>query len=84
LPTPDPWLSRQNEALKLRGLSVPLELCGSRLRLRASMPPRAKDGPGGPGGNNTSPLAWSAQPGPTRQSSSQSPLGARWNETGRG
>lgn len=48
MPTPDPWLSRQNEALKLRGLSVTLELCGSRLRLRASMPPRPKDGPGGP------------------------------------
>lgn len=48
LPTPDPWLSRQNEALKLRGLSVTLELCGSRLRLRASRPRRPKDEPSSP------------------------------------
>lgn len=40
MPASHPWLSRQNEALKLRGLAVTLELAGSRLRLRASMPPK--------------------------------------------
>lgn len=48
MPTSDPWLSRQNEALKLRGLAVTLELAGSRIRLRASMPPRPADPPGSP------------------------------------
>lgn len=42
----DPWLRRQNEALKLRGLAVSLELTGSRLRLRASMPPKPGEPPG--------------------------------------
>jgi integrase len=48
LPTSDPWLRRQNEALKLRGLAVSLELAGSRIRLRASMPPRPVEPPGSP------------------------------------
>jgi integrase len=48
VPASDPWLSRQNEALKLRGLAVSLELAGSRVRLRASMPPKAADPPGSP------------------------------------
>lgn len=43
-----PWLRRQNDALKLRGLAVTLELTGSRLRLRASMPPRPGDAPDTP------------------------------------
>lgn len=46
MPASDPWLRRQNEALKLRGLAVTLELAGSRLRLRASMPPKPGDAPG--------------------------------------
>jgi len=46
VPASDPWLRRQNEALKLRGLAVTLELTGSRLRLRASMPPMPGDPPG--------------------------------------
>lgn|GEM_PF-1520936 len=48
MPASDPWLSRQNEALKLRGLAVSLELAGSRVRLRASMPPKPADPPGSP------------------------------------
>ncbi|MGL6133344.1 MAG: hypothetical protein ACRC1L_04055, partial [Prochlorococcaceae cyanobacterium] len=44
----DPWLRRQNAALKLRGLAVTLELGGSRLRLRASMPPKPGEPPDTP------------------------------------
>ncbi|MEO1003035.1 MAG: integrase [Cyanobacteria bacterium J06638_7] len=48
MPASDPWLSRQNDALKLRGLAVSLELFGTRIRLRASMPPRPTDPPATP------------------------------------
>ena len=48
MPTSDPWLRRQNDALKLRGWAVTLELAGSRVRLRASMPPKPADPPGSP------------------------------------
>lgn len=48
MPASDPWLRRQNDALKLRGLAVTLELCGSRVRLRASMPPKPEDTPSSP------------------------------------
>jgi integrase len=48
MPASDPWLRRQNDALKLRGLAVTLELCGSRVRLRASMPPKPADTPSSP------------------------------------
>ncbi|MEB3270350.1 MAG: hypothetical protein VKJ44_01705 [Synechococcus sp.] len=48
MPASVPWLSRQNEALKLRGLAVSLELAGSRIRLRASMPSKPADPPGSP------------------------------------
>ena len=48
LPASDPWLRRQNDALKLRVLAVTLELAGSRNRLRASMPPGPVDPPGAP------------------------------------
>jgi integrase len=48
VPTSDPWLRRQNDALKLRGWAVTLELAGSRVRLRASMPPKPADPPGSP------------------------------------
>ncbi|MGB5134014.1 MAG: integrase [Prochlorococcaceae cyanobacterium] len=44
----DPWLRRQNAALKLRGLAVSLELGGARLRLRASMPPKPGEPPDTP------------------------------------
>ncbi len=46
MPAYDPWLLRQNQALKLRGLGVTLELVGTRLRLRASMPPKPGEPPG--------------------------------------
>ena len=39
----DPWLVRQNAALKLKGHGVTLDLAGSRLRLRATMPPKPSD-----------------------------------------
>ena len=48
MPTSDPWLRRQNDVLKLRGWAVTLELAGSRVRLRASMPPKPADPPGSP------------------------------------
>ena len=42
----DPWLSRQNAALKLKGHGVTLDVAGARVRLRATMPPRPTDPPG--------------------------------------
>ena len=42
----DPWLSRQNAALKLKGHGVTLDVAGGRLRLRATMPPKPEDHPG--------------------------------------
>jgi integrase len=45
VPAPDPWLIRQNSALKLRGHGVTLDVAGSRIRLRAVMPPRPNDPP---------------------------------------
>jgi len=46
VPAADPWLSRQNEALKLRGHGVALDVAGSRVRLRATLPPKPTDPPG--------------------------------------
>ena len=46
MPPPDPWLSRQNAALKLKGHGVTLDVAGGRVRLRATMPPRPTDPPG--------------------------------------
>ena len=43
----DPWLTRQNAALKLKGHGVSLDVAGHRLRLRATMPPKPTDPPGG-------------------------------------
>ena len=43
----DPWLTRQNAALKLKGHAVSLDVAGSRVRLRATMPPKPTDPPGG-------------------------------------
>ncbi len=43
MPPSDPWLSRQNAALKLKGHGVTLDVAGARLRLRATMPPRPTD-----------------------------------------
>jgi len=43
VPPSDPWLSRQNAALKLKGHGVTLDVSGGRVRLRATMPPRPKD-----------------------------------------
>jgi integrase len=43
----DPWLTRQNAALKLKGHGVSLDVAGHRLRLRATMPPKPADPPGG-------------------------------------
>ena len=45
MPAPDPWLIRQNSALKLRGHGVTLDVAGSRIRLRAVMPPKPNDPP---------------------------------------
>lgn len=39
----DPWLTRQNAALKLKGHGVTLDVVGSRVRLRATMPPKSTD-----------------------------------------
>jgi hypothetical protein len=39
----DPWLSRQNAPLKLKGHGVTLDVVGARVRLRATMPPRPTD-----------------------------------------
>lgn len=47
MPAPDPWLKRQNAALKLRGHGVTLDVAGSRIRLRAVLPPK----PGSPVGS---------------------------------
>lgn len=46
MPASDPWLSRQNEALKLRGHGVALDVAGRRVRLRATLPPKPTDPPG--------------------------------------
>jgi hypothetical protein len=46
VPPSDPWLSRQNAALKLIGHGVTLDVAGARVRLRATMPPRPSDPPG--------------------------------------
>jgi hypothetical protein len=46
VPPFDPWLSRQNAALKLKGHGVTLDVAGGRVRLRATMPPRPTDPPG--------------------------------------
>ena len=43
MPPSDPWLSRQNAALKLKGHGVTLDVVGARVRLRATMPPRPTD-----------------------------------------
>jgi integrase len=43
VPPSDPWLSRQNAALKLKGHGVTLDVAGARVRLRATMPPRPTD-----------------------------------------
>jgi len=42
----DPWLARQNAALKLKGHGVTLDVAGGRVRLRATMPPKPEDPPG--------------------------------------
>jgi len=39
----DPWLARQNAALKLKGHGVTLDVAGGRVRLRATMPPKPED-----------------------------------------
>jgi integrase len=46
VPPSDPWLARQNTALKLKGHGVTLDVAGGRVRLRATMPPRPTDPPG--------------------------------------
>lgn len=46
MPQADPWLTRQNTALKLKGHGVTLDVAGGRIRLRATMPPRPNDAPG--------------------------------------
>lgn len=43
MPASDPWLIRQNTALKLKGHGVTLDVVGGRVRLRATMPPRPTD-----------------------------------------
>ncbi len=43
MPPSDPWLNRQNAALKLKGHGVTLDVVGARVRLRATMPPRPTD-----------------------------------------
>jgi len=43
VPPSDPWLNRQNAALKLKGHGVTLDVVGARVRLRATMPPRPTD-----------------------------------------
>ena len=43
MPPSDPWLRRQNAALKLKGHGVTLDVAGARVRLRATMPPRPTD-----------------------------------------
>lgn len=45
MPPSDPWLIRQNAALKLKGHGVSLDVAGCRVRLRATMPPRPTDVP---------------------------------------
>ncbi|WP_259727351.1 MULTISPECIES: hypothetical protein [Synechococcales] len=46
MPLSDPWLVRQNAALKLKGHGVTLDVAGAKVRLRATMPPRPTDPPG--------------------------------------
>jgi integrase len=48
MPASDPWLSRQNKALRMRGHEVTIDVAGGRCRLRATMPPRPSDPPGTP------------------------------------
>lgn len=40
MPPADPWLKRQNAALKLRGHGVSIDVAGSKIRLRATLPPK--------------------------------------------
>ncbi len=46
MPASDPWLIRQNTALKLKGYGVSLDVVVGRVRMRATMPPRPIDPPG--------------------------------------
>lgn len=48
MPPADPWLKRQNAALRMRGCDVSLDVAGARIRLRATVPPRPGDPPGSP------------------------------------
>lgn len=48
MPAPSSWIKRQNTALRLRGCAVSLDLAGSRLRLRATLPPKPSDPIGTP------------------------------------
>lgn len=43
MPAPSSWIKRQNAALRLRGCAVSLDLAGSRIRLRATLPPKPTD-----------------------------------------
>lgn len=43
MPAPNSWIQRQNTALRLRGCAVSLDLAGSRIRLRATLPPKPSD-----------------------------------------
>lgn len=42
----DQWLKRQNRALHLRGFEVSLDVSGTRIRLRATLPPKPHEPPG--------------------------------------
>lgn len=46
MPPADPWLARQNTALKLKGHGVALDVARGRVRPRATMPPQPTDLPG--------------------------------------
>ena len=46
MPSADPWLTRQNAVLKLKGHGVTLDVAGGRVRLRATMPPKPDAPPG--------------------------------------
>lgn len=48
MPAADPWLKRQNAALRLRGCDVSLEVAGARIRLRATLPARPDEPTGTP------------------------------------
>lgn len=43
MPATDPWVKRQNAALRLRGCDVSLDVAGSKIRLRATLPPKPTD-----------------------------------------